>query len=103
MTRIWMLFDKNWSQRAGQVIVDFLGELVLEPLLRFCLSAKHWPEGGRAKEVSEVAKVFFERSKLGSEAICPVFSLFCKKAARQLTSSGKIEDQRTSKQCKKSR
>ena len=33
------------------------------------------PEGGRAEEVSEVAKVFFERSKLGSEAVCTVFSL----------------------------
>ena len=36
---------------------------------------KKLPEGGRAEEVSEVAKVFFERSKLGSEAVCPVFSL----------------------------
>ena len=36
---------------------------------------KKLPEGGRAEEVSEVAKVFFERGKLGSEAVCPVFSL----------------------------
>ena len=36
---------------------------------------KKLPEGGRAEEVSKVAKVFFERCKLGSEAVCPVFSL----------------------------